>query len=183
MKKARCSFLIPEHYLKHSDYVEAPINSYRGFRKTVRGVQLSGAGHFYSIWMKPHPAFPLSDAIAIAGEPKFSYHHANKETLEECIAWADAALYVHSTAAIEFLSRGVPVIYVNIDNIINPEPLSTFTDFRWQADSPRDLVRIITEIDSLSDEEFYDRQKKAVRYIEEYSYPVNESSMDVFLKV
>lgn len=137
----------------------------------------------YTIWMRPHPVFSLSEAIAIAGKPKFPFYKSDKETLNECLAWADVAVYVHSTASIESLSRGLPVICLNIDNVISPDPLYSFTDFRWKADLPQDFVKIIDEINSLSEEEFYDRQKKAVDYTEKYFHPVSEDSMDIFLEV
>jgi hypothetical protein len=137
----------------------------------------------YTVWLRPHPVFPLSDAIEIAGKPQFSYYESDKETLDECLAWADVAVYVHSTSSIESLSRGLPVICLNIDNVISPDPLFSFTDFRWRAESPQDLVKIIDEINALSENEFYERQKKAVAYTEKYFYPVNEESMDIFLKV
>lgn len=136
----------------------------------------------YTVWLRPHPVFPLSEAIDIAGKPQFSYYKSDKETLDECLAWADVAVYVHSTASIESLSRGLPVICLNVDNVISPDPLFSFTDFRWQVDSPQDFSKVVGEINALLEDEFRERQKRAVAYSEKYFYPVNENNMDIFLK-
>ncbi len=136
----------------------------------------------YSVWIRPHPVFSLDEAIAIYGKVRFCFHKSDQETLSECLDWADIVLYVHSTVAIESLARGIPVVYLNIDNVINPDPLFSFNDFRWKADSPQELTKIIREINSLSEEDFYHRQKRAVSYTERYFYPVNEKNLNVFLK-
>ncbi len=137
----------------------------------------------FNVWLRPHPVFPLSDAIAIIGQPQFRYYQSDKETLQDCMQWADVALYVHSTAAIECLSRGIPIIYVNIDNVINPDPLYDLKEFRWEANEPQDLTRIIYEINRFSPKEYLEKQSKAVEFTKEYLLPVKEETLKKFLVI
>ncbi len=138
----------------------------------------------YKVWIRPHPRLLLlEEAIEVSGLPRFPFYKSDKETLEECLQWSDAVLYVCSTVAIEALARGIPIVYLNINNILNPDPVIDFNDLRWQADTPDDLRSIIEEIDELPESDFHNRQKRAVDYAERYSYPVNQSTLDIFLKV
>jgi hypothetical protein len=136
----------------------------------------------YKIWLRPHPVSSLEEAIKISGMPRFSFYKADKETLEECFRWSDIVLYVHSTASIEALSRGMPVIYLNIRNVINPDPLFNWNDFRWQADYPEEIMRIISVIDGMSDSEFYEKQDRALQYAQRYFHPVNDENLERFLE-
>lgn len=137
----------------------------------------------YKIWIRPHPRLPLlEEAVEISGRPQFSLYKSNKETLHECLEWADVVLNVCSTVAIEALARGIPVVYLNINNIFNPDPVINFKDFRWQANTPDDLHLVIRQINELPDSDFCQRQKKGLAYADEYLYPVNENTLNTFLK-
>jgi hypothetical protein len=135
----------------------------------------------YNLWIRPHPVFSLDEALEIVGSPTFKFHKANKETLDECYRWADVVLYVHSTLSLEALSRGIPVINIKISNCLNPDPLFDFQDLKWSVDSPEKLIDAIMQIDTLSDGQFSNLQKRAKEYTERYIYPVTESNLKAFL--
>ena len=134
------------------------------------------------MWIRPHPVYSLEGALRIAGEPKFKFYKANQETLNECYQWADAVLYVHTTLSIEAILRGIPVINLDIGNCLNPDPLFNFTDFKWVVEKPEFLIPAIHNIDSLSEEEFYERQKKASDYAKQYLFEVTEKSLASFIQ-
>ncbi len=135
----------------------------------------------YELWLRPHPAFSLGDALAVTGPPRFAYYKSDSETLSECLDWADVVLYVHSTVSIEALAMGTPVVYLNVPNVLNPDPLLSFDEFRWRADLPQDLPPAIELINDLSGDEFVRRQELGVRFTREYFFPVDENSMEAFL--
>ena len=135
----------------------------------------------WEIWIRPHPMFSLEEAMRITGKPRFSYHKSDREALPECLDWADVVLYVHSTVSIEALARGIPVVHLNVPNVLNPDPLLSFDDFKWRADVPRDLPRAIEAINGLPGDEFIRRQELGVRFTREYFFPVDENSMEAFL--
>ena len=140
-----------------------------------------GTNQFYNIWIRPHPVFKLEDAIKIIGKPNFTFHKTEKETLSECLEWADAVMYVHSTVAIEALSKGMPVMCINIDNALNADPLFDFSSFKWQVNSPHELETVVNEINTLSEDDFRLRQAKAVEYVKDYFYPVNQDTLAKFM--
>lgn len=135
----------------------------------------------YNIMIRPHPVFPLSDAIDITGKPVFDFTDCSKKTLEECFAWADALLYVHSTVAIEALAKGIPIINMHIDNIFDPDPVIGFDALKWNAKGPLFIKNILDTIDCMPEKEFKERQGKAVKYVKRYFYPVSEEYLDRFL--
>ena len=135
----------------------------------------------WEIWIRPHPMFSLEEAMRITGKPRFSYHKSDREALPECLEWADVVLYVHSTVSIEALARGTPVVHLNVPNVLNPDPLLSFDDFKWRADVPQDLPRAIEAINDLPGDEFIRRQELGVRFTREYFFPVDENSMEAFL--
>ena len=135
----------------------------------------------WEIWIRPHPMFSLEEAMRITGKPRFSYHKSDREALPECLDWADVVLYVHSTVSIEALARGIPVVHLNVPNVLNPDPLLSFDDFKWRVDRPRDLPRTIRAINDLEGDEFIRRQEFGVQFTREYFFPVDENSMEAFL--
>ncbi len=135
----------------------------------------------YELWIRPHPVFSLEEAIKITGTPRFTFHKADKESLEECYSWADAILYVHSTLAIESIMRGIPVINLGVQNPLDPDPLFDFNEYKWRVDSPGLLISAIRGIDSLTNEEYIRRQLSALEYAKRYLCETRETAMQSFI--
>ncbi|MCE5325925.1 MAG: hypothetical protein LLG01_05875 [Planctomycetaceae bacterium] len=135
----------------------------------------------YELWIRPHPVFPLEDALAVTGPLPLAYHKADKEPLAQCLDWADAVLYVHSTVAIEAMARGTPAVFLNIPNVLNPDPMVTFDDFKWRADSPADLPAVLAAISALSPADFARRQQAGAAFTRDYFQNVTEGSLNAFL--
>jgi hypothetical protein len=136
----------------------------------------------YEIWIRPHPVFSLDEAIMMAGKPAFAFMKADKQSLEDCFAWADVVLYVHSTISLEAMARGIPVINIGIDEPLDPDPLFDFDDFKWRAGSPGDLLGIIDGISQLDENEFLARQKAGEAYVNRYMKPVTDECLKNFLE-
>ena len=137
----------------------------------------------YEIWIRPHPAFSFDHALAITGPPGFEYHKADAETINECMDWADVVLYVHSTVAIESLARGTPVVCLQVPDVLNPDPMLTFHDFKWEVDDPPRLPEVLREIDALDAGAFARRQQLGVAFTREYFQPADEDALAAFLTV
>jgi len=137
----------------------------------------------YEIWLRPHPVFTLEEAIKINGLPQFKFYNASRETLDECYQWADILVYVHSTLSIEALMRGIPVVNLDIAEVLDPDPLFNFDDFRWRARKPQDLLSIVHEIDVMSDSDFLSRQGKAQAYAKRYLFEPNEERLKRFYSI
>lgn len=150
--------------------------------KVVRFLNEAFEGNdFYNIWIRPHPVFSLEDALKITGHAKFKFHKADKESIDECHAWADVVLYVHSTLAIEAIARGIPVINLAIENPLNPDPLFNFEDFKWVACEAESLVKMVSEIDSLNDEDFFHFQENGAWYARRYFSAATDEVLGRFI--
>ncbi|MCM8756730.1 MAG: hypothetical protein NC817_01685, partial [Candidatus Omnitrophica bacterium] len=136
----------------------------------------------YNIWIRPHPVFSLEEAIDLIGGVKLKFHKANKESLEECYSWADILLYVHSTLSIEALLRGIPVINIAIESILEPDPLFNFDDFKWRVDQAEELLSVIESISLLNEKDFLRRQYAGREYAKRYIYEVNAQRLEEFLQ-
>lgn len=137
---------------------------------------------FYNIWIRPHPAFSLEEALKLAGTVKFKFYKADKETLDDCYAWADVVLYVHSTLSIEALARGIPVVNLKIDSSLNPDPLFDFNDFKWIAEDPSWLIPTLRNIGGLNSEEFVQRRQKGAEYASNYFGECTMNVLDSFME-
>ncbi|MFC1546344.1 hypothetical protein ACFL4O_01335 [bacterium] len=133
------------------------------------------------IWIRPHPVFRLEDAFSISCPPKFRYYKTKNETIDECFNWAEMVLYVHSTVAIEALMRGIPIINLAVDNIINADPLFGFNDFKWTAYKPQDIKTILGEIYSMADSVYKEKQKQAQIYSKKYIEEIDVNKLNAFL--
>lgn len=140
----------------------------------------SGQGE-YEVWIRPHPVFPLEDALAITGPLSFHFHQADQETLPASFQWADILLFVHSMVAIEGLMYGLPCLRLVVDNPVDPDPLLGWTDFKWDVARPKNLIKTIASIEALSDNDFYSRQKKGCCFPQEYMRPVTKAFLNTLL--
>ena len=98
-----------------------------------------------------------------------------------CMDAADVVLYVHSTVAIESLARGIPAVYLNVPNVLNPDPMVTFTDFKWRVDDPADLPGAINEIGGLTADEYTRRQQCGVAFTRDYFQPTSAEALEAFV--
>jgi hypothetical protein len=135
----------------------------------------------YTVWIRPHPVFSLEAALAIHGRMHVPFYKADKEPLEKCFEWADAVWYVHSTLSLEAMLRGVPVFCVGVDDIVNPDPLFAFEDFRWYLNQPSTVAEVLGAVDTMGHTEYSHRQAEGARYAREYLLPADTERIKTFL--
>ena len=135
----------------------------------------------FEIWIRPHPVYSLEKAIAIAGQPSFRFYKADQESLAESYAWADVLVYVHSMVSAEGLMHGVPLVRIDVENPLNPDPLMDFQDFKWEAFEPSQFSTTIEQISRLPDEEYAERQKKGRVFAERFMRKTTDEELEKFL--
>ncbi len=90
-------------------------------------------------------------------------------------------LYSGTTVCLDALAGGLPVIDVEFDDFLSPDPLFDFSDFKWTAANREELLDAVEEISALSDDEYYKRQEKGLEYVQQYFLPVNEENLAEFI--
>ncbi|MCX5709100.1 MAG: hypothetical protein NTY14_09075, partial [Candidatus Omnitrophica bacterium] len=137
----------------------------------------------YKLIIRPHPAVPLLEkAIVNAGKISFSYTKQDKNiSLAEALKQTDVVLYASAAVAIEALSCGIPAVFLDIGDFLNNDPLFDFHDFKWEVNSPKDLISTLKSIKELTETEFRGRQAKGVEYARQYMFKVTDSRLADFL--
>jgi len=135
----------------------------------------------YHVTISPHPCNPLEKLI-----PHLDFQYKDHFTLftgslKESFSVNDLVIYHGTTACLDALANGLPVINVEFDDFITVDPLFEFHDFKWTVSKPEELAGAIDAIYALSDEEYYQRQQKGFEFVKNYFYPVTEENMKKFL--
>ena len=135
----------------------------------------------FQVTISPHPCNPLEKLI-----PHLDFKYENHfpvfiGPLRESFNVHDLVIYHGTTACLDALANGLPVIDVEFDDFITVDPLFEFHDFKWTVSRPEEMAGAIEAIYALSDDEFYERQKKGFEFVKNYFYPVNEENMKKFL--
>ncbi len=138
-------------------------------------------GCSYVVRLRPHPVFPLDEALKICGRIGFKFE-VDRGGLEASLSWADALVYVHSSLAIEGLARGIPAVWLRTASAANPDPLFDFMRFKWAVDTPEAMIPVLAQISALSEMEFKARQEEGAGFARKYMCPVTEESMERFLE-
>lgn len=150
--------------------------------KTLRFLDKASLGADYLIKIRPHPITDFNKALVIYKPRNFNYVLEGSETaLYDSLKSSDIVLYASSTAGIEALSIGKPLVYIDFGDFINPDPLFNFSDFKWKCENPDDLVKVLGEIRSLDEVSLKEKQRKGMLYAREYFYPVNSENIKAFL--
>lgn len=135
----------------------------------------------YNATLSPHPCNPIEVLI-----PHLDFKYEGNfpiftGSLQESFKANDLVIYHGTTASLDALANGLPVINVEFDDFISVDPLFDFNDFKWTVRRPEELVDAIEKVYALSDEDYYERQKKGIEFVKNYFYPVNEKNLRKFL--
>lgn len=107
---------------------------------------------------------------------------SDNKMLESDLDRADVVLYDVSAAALKALGCGKPLIHVNLRNtVLDFDSLINCRDFKWKAKTVEELNYALSEIEQLSDMDYFERLQKAKLYFNDYCYEVNEERMRIFL--
>lgn len=138
----------------------------------------------WELGIRPHPEFPLSLLTAdlramLAGQGR----DLSGTPLDENLAWADVVLYASSTVAIEALMAGRPVVYLDLGEPLEVDPILEPVPLRWHARSAEELVAAVEAIGALDEAEFADRAAAARRFAQEYFRPCTERPLDLLVRI
>ena len=150
--------------------------------KTLRFLNKSFCNHnLFEIRISPHPIFSIEKAIKLASPLNFNFKVEKDVSIKESLKWADVLLYTSSTVSLEALSLGIPVIYLELGELLKPDPLFGYDGLKWAVSDPDNLLATIDFIDNLPNGEFRILQDKAKEYTRRYFYPVTEENLEQFI--
>ena len=135
----------------------------------------------YDVTLRSHPTMPFERALAIT-RPKFKFKVDTSKPLPKSLKDADIVLYSSSTACVEALALGIPVACVHLFDYISPDPISGFSEFKWDIHEAADLRLVLADIGSMEPDEYRLRQEKAMEYAGEYFYNFDDKNIAAFIK-
>lgn len=137
----------------------------------------------YQIIIRPHPALPFNKIKKNLNFNIDLYNNffISNRSLKDDLMESDIVIYWGSTVAIEALLLGIPVIHVNLDDIVSVDPLFESSYLKWIVNNERELRKAVSEIYALSYNDYLDHYKKAQDYIKRYFQEVTEDRLFEFL--
>jgi hypothetical protein len=135
----------------------------------------------YSLSVRMHPINPLEQIKPHLDFTDMSFFKISTGSLVDSFQEADIALYSGTTVCLDALANGLPVINIQFDDFISPDPIADFNDFKWTVTTGQELFSAIKTITELDDQTFYQLQKKGLDFVNQYFYPVNNTNMTAFL--
>jgi len=153
-----------------------------GFVKFVKNA-LDGVGDYRTV-IRPYPLDTPETVLADAGiqmSELTGLEFSKNRPLEADFAEADVIVYKSSTVAIEAGYMGIPLINVDLRNILNGDPLFEVNDLKAVVKTTQQLLDAVNHYSNMDDEE-YNRQRQALaNYIDGYLVRPTGSITDPFL--
>ena len=102
-------------------------------------------------------------------------------TLIQDLEKADLVIYNGSTVAIEAGYLGIPLIYVDLQRLLNQDPLFEVEEFKQSVRTPEELFAAIQRFGSMGIEEYLEQRDSLQKYIDGYFVKPTEACASVFL--
>jgi surface carbohydrate biosynthesis protein (TIGR04326 family) len=139
-------------------------------------------GSSYDVRVRPHPGTSLDSVIDLAPLEQPDFFTPSQGSLAEDLQWADVTLYASSTVGLEAMSLGIPVIYLDLGDILDTDHMTGSNELRWTVEDAGQLAKVLRRIEDLSEDEFQFRQKNGQEYAKSYLEPVTAGGLQKFLE-
>ncbi|MBI4355013.1 MAG: hypothetical protein HY597_01000 [Candidatus Omnitrophica bacterium] len=153
------------------------------YARTLEWLQEVAAEPSYQVRVRPHPGIPLDEAFRIAPVLRRDFFSVSSGSLEDDLRWADVVLYASSTAGLEAMAWGLPVVYLDLGGAINSDPIVGGAAFKWSAATPEQLREMLDAIGALSEDEAARQRALAGEYAARYLRPVTTDRLQAFVEV
>jgi len=137
----------------------------------------------YRVVLRSHPFTPV-EILLKKSSLKLSdnFEISNSVSLRQDLENSAVLIYVDSTSSMEALACGIPVIHVDLKGPLNHDPLFDLNSLKWTASNKEELLIAIDCISKMDNEEFLEKHSRAVSYLKEYFYPVQEDYLKEFIR-
>lgn len=138
----------------------------------------------YKIIIRTHPERPFSrvkEDLDFNMDLFDNFCVSTQKSIKDDLNLADILVYWGTTVSLEALMMGIPVIHVDLNDIITVDPLFDCKCLKWTVKRPEELMDIISKIHCLSEEEYAGQYNKAREYIEKYLQEVTDDRLKEFI--
>ena len=137
----------------------------------------------YKVIIRNHPTIPLSAALNVLGPMEFDFQNSSSKSAAEDLQECDVVFYTSSTVALEALALGIPVVYLDLGDFMDPDPLFDFSDLKWSVTRAADVIPVLERIDEVPAPDLQERRLLAQAYAVSYVRPADGAGMKDFLDV
>jgi hypothetical protein len=143
---------------------------------------LSGSKGF-SVSIRAHPTLPLDQLlpgtpIILDGQP---FAQSTHETLYDAALDADVIIYQGSTAAMEAVALGVPVVYCDMGSALSSDPLIDCDALKAVVSEPVDLAAACTRLAALPADVYRSEANRARGYFEGYFAKSSAENLNTYI--
>ena len=138
----------------------------------------------YKVIIRTHPERPydkISKDLFFEISEQKNFSVSQSKHVKDDLMVSDIVVYWGSTVSLEALKMGIPVIHIDLDDVISVDPLLDCKYLKWTVKNTCELLKVISKIYCLSDEEYKDQCYKAEAYIEEYLQEVTDKRLEEFV--
>ncbi len=132
----------------------------------------------------PDPVLPFEriERHLIYDPRSVSHMEISKESsLIKDLERSDAVIYWGSTAALEALWIGRPIIHYNNRSFLSCDPLFQCPFLKWNVQENESLLKILNDIAGKPRDIFREQQLKAREYLGRYFHQITEKEMEKFI--
>jgi hypothetical protein len=109
----------------------------------------------WKLAIRPHPEFPLRWLPAeLANELRAHASDFSGSALTDNLHWSDAAVYVSSTAALEALMVGRPVVNLDVGDLLSVDPVIEAVPLHARARSAEEVIAAVERLTAMQPDEF-----------------------------
>lgn len=136
----------------------------------------------YKVILRSHPFMPVEMII----EP-YNLRLANNFQIskglrfEEDLKDTSLLVYTDTTASMDALICGVPVVHLDIKEPLSIDPLFNLNSLKWTVSDKEGLCRIIDYVSNMDEKEYLEKYNDAMAYLRRYFYPVEEKYLREFI--
>lgn len=127
----------------------------------------------FTVIIRPHPAVSLDQATRIF-RPRNLKYELDRLPLYDSLKESDAVLYVSSTVSLEAISLGIPVICLDLYDILSSDPLFGISYLKWSCKDPERLISLLDDMSKIDLKRFLDAEREARKFAESYCVESDE---------
>lgn len=135
----------------------------------------------FKLIFRPHPIISCKKIKEKFENEINSYLKISKNNIKDDLDKSDILIYTMTNLCLEALMYGIPVIYVDINDFYNSDPLFECNYLKWTIKKEDDILKIINYIYDMNITEFNNLQILAQDYVKNYFLPVTKDKLEEFI--
>lgn len=137
----------------------------------------------WNIVVRTHPALSIKemdDALDVDYKRLPHVELSSQGALIDDLNSAGVVLYWGSTAALEALQVGVPVVHYDIGSVLSYDPLFTCSTLKWTVKPSENLHRLLESILAIPHEVLNSMRAEARAFVSNYIFSVTDERLALF---